>query len=136
MVSIVSNNIKRLEVLLRLVRSTLIPIAFPDSLEDPTSTSKRERTLSLEVVSTPRREDITGPPRLRGETLLALVAADILDTSTDVRRTAGDPDARLKRRSRPTPLPEQFQVGSKYSTREMKSNNSKRSAQRDIHDSA
>tara|TARA_B110000259_G_scaffold106896_1_gene122587 strand:- start:448 stop:597 length:150 start_codon:yes stop_codon:yes gene_type:complete len=41
---------------------------FLDIPEDPTSISKRERTPKVEVVNTPRREDITGPPRLSEET--------------------------------------------------------------------
>jgi hypothetical protein len=39
----------------------------PDSLEDLTSISKRERTPNPVVVSTPRREDIIGLPRLLEE---------------------------------------------------------------------
>ena len=46
---------------------------FQDIPEDPTSISKRERMLKVEVASTPRREDTIGLPRLLEETPQELV---------------------------------------------------------------
>lgn len=57
----------------QLVRSILTLIVSVDILVDLISISKTERTPNLEVVSTPRREDIHGPPRLSEDTELVPV---------------------------------------------------------------
>ena len=90
----------RLEVPQQQVWSILIPISFPDIPEDPTSISKRERTPNQVAVSTPRREDIIGPPKLWEETPPEPVEWDLLDTSPEEKRMAGEPELKPPRRSR------------------------------------
>ena len=53
------------------------------------------------VDSTPRREDITGPPRPREEITLELEDADTLDTLPEERRMATGTECKLPRRLRP-----------------------------------
>ena len=56
------------EVLQPTVKRIAILTPSPDTLEDPTSISKRERMPKPAVVSTPRREDTTGPSRTSEDT--------------------------------------------------------------------
>lgn len=94
----------RLEVPQQQVWSILIPISFPDIPEDPTSISKRRRMPNPVVASTTRREDTLGPSRPSEETELVLVEWDLLDTSIEEKRTAGEAEPKPPRRSRHEPL--------------------------------
>jgi len=73
---------------------------FPDTLENPTSISKREEMPLPEVVSTPRREDTCGQPRTSEDTEPELVDADPSRTSTEKRRTGTEPELKPLQKSR------------------------------------
>ena len=90
----------RLEVPQQQVWSILTLMLSPDSLEDLTSISKRERTLNQVVVSTPRREDIIGPLKLWEETPPEPVEWDLSDTSPERWRMAGEAELKPPRRWR------------------------------------
>ena len=94
----------RLEVPQPLVRNILTLIVSVDSVEDPTSTSKRERTPKPVAASTTRREDTAGPPRPSEDTEPEQAEWDISDTSPERKRMATDLVLKLLRRSRPEQL--------------------------------
>jgi len=72
----------------------------PDTLEDPTSISKRERMPKPAVVSTPRREDTIGPSRTSEDTEPEPVESESSDTSLERRRTGTEPELKPPRKSR------------------------------------
>jgi hypothetical protein len=78
---------KWLEVPQLQVKSIHTLIVLVDSLEDPTSTCKREEMPKVAVDHTPKREDTNGLAKPSEERVQALAEWDISDTFTEERRS-------------------------------------------------
>ena len=92
--------IYRLEVLQLQERNIHTLIVSVDSLEDPTSTCKREEMLNQAVVYIAKLEDITGPKKPSEEEEPVVVDADTSDTLQERRRMVTELEPRPRRWSK------------------------------------
>ena len=83
-------------------RNIHIPILSVDSVEDPTSICKRRGMPKVEVVHTPKPEDITGPPKPWEERVKEPEEWDIWDTSKEKRRMVTELELKPPRRWSPS----------------------------------